>query len=294
MKKRRWFKKSVVWFCLVAILCSSALGASVYADDGTTVDATSGTLTTPFGAEVPIKWINSEPTPSQLTMSSYPSAIKLEDADYTYNCFTYAIIHNGDTEYIDYLTESQKFCIDNPRAYVVKGDPRQGDNPCLNNVNFANAQAGDLVLYKIVYGDGNGEEPHYTHAAIISEKGNTIDETYVISKWGYGDVYSHKIKECPYCSTGPDGTVTYGGIPSLPRNYELSFFRVQHDYNIFTAIVIPPPRPTMTARSLWHLAKCGDCGAFHVELHNYQSTTCVDCGYFTGTSINSTENVVAK
>ena len=201
-------KKSVK-ATIICMLVVAILNAFVFSAQAAATGYTDDTYVTPYGATVDIsRWDGYTISETYFSMSHYPSATLVATGDYAYNCFTYAMIYDGNIDCASQLSSDQKFCIEDAEDLLGSG------NVCFNRISFDEIQAGDLVFYKWPE-INNGTSDFYAgmaHVAIVTQPAATVQDTYVVSKWGVWDVYSHKITECPYSNAGGGSlTVTSTG-----------------------------------------------------------------------------------
>ncbi len=274
---------------LVITLTICSISASALSlDDGYLM----GTYTTAYNEVIAIGyWVGGEvgdyPYMTHFINEDGSSRVcKISEADYTYNCYTYAFIYDGHDEGVFMLDDNDVFHVDNPQGFLVQ------QNPCLTQISFSNAQVGDMVVYK---NDGGSLSFNnsYSHVALITEKnsGSTMYDVKVKSKWREYDIYEHGMIDCPYAPyyNGHTDIELCNNIDQSVT-IELTFFAIDHNYE-YTAIIVPPVRPTLPSSSTYHYAECNDCGAYHYGYHDYASSTCSKCGYYTGISINSNDQM---
>ena len=275
----------------------------------TTENYTFTTFHMSYGIDIPIAyWTGSDTSPTYHDLTAYPSATLYSTttpAPRTYNCYTFAFIYDGCVEGFSLLDNDEIFLITQHGTANNDLVPLllPNNNPCMSRVTFDTFQKGDLILYyeQPFLDNGTGGTlgtGAYTHAAYVTtdvaklrrERENEnrpieINEIEVVSKWGTGNLYKHTVLDCPYAT--PNTSIVYGlDNNEITRTVQLNFFRPSHSYT-YTAVVIAPPRPTMTPQSTFHFANCSACGAYHYEYHDYSQQTCTKCGYFNSIAINA-------
>lgn len=137
---------------------------------------TYSTVTTPKGSTVQVIRFNNDFTSSQkLTLANqiataYPNAVMQSNATPYYNCHSYAWYSPRTTN---------RFWMNNPSTYMTDGSYVKGGT----------VTSGMKIHYSI--GDHSG--------IVTGVSGYGIG---VISKWGYGGLYSHQYNDSPYETTG--------------------------------------------------------------------------------------------
>lgn len=255
-----------------------SVSSIAYADEVPTPVYLESVFVTKYGKEVKIKYLqNDDVCSDHPSASNYSSAVKIANGTRKYNCFTYAMIFEGNIDGLNQLDDNKIFNIDSP-FYLL------GDNPCFESVTFNNIMPGDVVLYYVNDTTLDSKQGHYySHSGIVYSKGNTINDTVIVSKWGNYAVYRHNITDCPYKGL----SYSVASIGDETATVEISFARFAHDYS-YRLI-----RKNSVATS-YHLAECADCGVYHVELHEFinqnNRVVCKDCGYNTGIQVNNVED----
>lgn len=270
-EKRETLKKLLFTVCLGIAIITLSSGEFTYAVEDMYVDST---FTTAYGTTVPISYLQSaDSNQDHPDVNNYPSAVKIDNGSKKYNCFTYSLIYAGNTSCLSQHSNSEVFCINNPRNFLV-------NNPCCEYVNFANAQVGDVVIYKILFSSTDFDSYSYAHSGILYEKGNSLENTVVVSKWGKYAIYRHNLTDNPYMGTSYQLNSISNNIE---RNIRISFFRFSHYYNytiIYDSISVPN---SIQPLSFYHKAVCENCGAFHIGSHDFISVSnilvCKDCQY---------------
>lgn len=273
-------KRLFVSFLLVcAVFCSTSFAYKVVHATGN--DYTLSTFTTPYGASVPIAYLQGADVNEEYNnLSNYPSAVRIGNGSKKYNCFTYALIFNGNINNLSQHASNEIFNVENASNLIT-------GNPCLTRVNFNEVTAGDIVMYKILPTQTEFFPNTYNHAGIVYEKGSTLESTVILSKWGTYPVYRHNLTDNPYMGTSYQLCLTEQPIE---RVIGFSFFRVNHNYT-YSIKYIATPSIALPQRSTYHKAVCSDCGSFHYEYHTYINVNnymvCKDCGYNTNHMVNS-------
>lgn len=256
------------------------------------INYTSGVFTTKYGAKINVMYLDgSDDTQDKHNTTDYPSASKIGGATCSYNCFTYALILDGN---IDHVTrpevKNRLFCMNDITKLLV------AYNKCFQKVSFANVRKGDIVLYKVLSSQSSGGTSDtfyvgYNHCAIVEQKGVTIDSTIVKSKWGQGAVYQHNIFDNPYVA-GCDIVTGQNSINAIEKKrIEISFVRFSHSYEVKGEIMLENPLNAITSKSYCHKVECKDCGVFHFENHQYiangNNMICKLCGYVSDIILHS-------
>ena len=278
-------KFAIILILLIITATLFSFGFNVYA---TEYNYELFAFVTPYGTSVTIGRLLDPITHlDHPNISNYPNAVKIKDGDNRYNCFTYSIFYEGHIEYLSKATNNEIFTVEEIIQYLYY------PNPCCTNVLFSSAQPGEIVIYKTIP-SGTQLDPSfsytYTHAGIVVEKGSTLENTLIESKWGPYAVYRHKIGEDPYSKSA----TLILSVPEHARpKVQVFFYRFNHTYSyvadtsLTSASVNAKP---VTPRSLCHKATCTSCGISHYEIHNFQRQgnylVCTGCGYVFPTQIS--------
>lgn len=249
---------------------------------------TQSTFTTKYGEELNISYFNgTDKALDYPEINKYLSATKIGDGSYKYNCFSYALIYDGDTRYLKTAANgADVFNVDVPNKFLGY------KNSCYTQVSFNTAQNGDVVLYNITREGTTATDFYgYTHAGIISQKNNSVDNTYVLSKWGKYAIYEHKLLDNPYM--GSSYSIDMQNMsPELTMHILISFARFTHSYSA-SPVIIYPNTYALTPKSYYHKIECSKCGAYHFDIHHYSTVgkdlVCSDCGYVSDIKLQSTE-----
>jgi hypothetical protein len=280
----------------------------VYAD---TSDFLSSTFSTPYGASVPVSYYVGPVISGKdhwdviyENLENYPGISYVAEASPYYNCYTYALVFDGITSGMHYMSTEEVFNIDDVDLLI-------NPNPCYTFIgDFSNVQEGDLILYNVKPMNGKGSvslnDCDVIHIGIIETKASTFEESRIISKWGGGAVYNHDPINTPYkrytYQVGMNGSkvylpLTYTNLES-PYDYELlfTFGRISHINTTYSQII----KSNGTPNSTHHRATCTECGAYHNEVHDsdeYEAIItkvgsltvstdhkilCSECGYYHG------------
>lgn len=243
-------------------------------------DYSLSTFTTAYGSSVPIAYLQvADADEDYPQLTNFSGAIRVGSGSKKYNCFTYAMIFCGNVNNISQNTNEEIFTVENATNLIL-------NNPCLSKISFNEASSQDLVMYKIL-GNPTEYQPAntYNHAALLYEKGSTLESTVVISKWGINAIYRHNLADNPYMGSS---YVSQAIQPPIERIIEISFYRVSHNYTYSIKYA-----NSMAIRPIsdYHKAICSGCGAFHYEPHTYINKNnyivCKDCGYNTNYMVNS-------
>lgn len=288
-------KKIISVFITITIIVASFTTPS-FAFGTPGVDYTISSFVAPYATFETHIWIG-DYTSDFYDINNYPNVQLLAEADYTYNCFTYTLIYDENIAHISQLENDQVFLLSDVDKFFTSA------NPCISYVSFQNVQPGDLVKYESVSTTGHTSSYQIEHVGIVDTVPNTnrtLENTMIRSKWGQGDIFLHAISNCPYLGTTEydDATILSLDPSPITRQIEITFYQVNHNYSLYTPIIVAPPRPSLPATSSYHLVECSGCGAFHCEMHRYISIgsgrfACADCGYTSGITIqNVDENEV--
>lgn len=261
-------KKIFRVFCLVLVLVS-VLSPGLALAESRSSDYTSGTYVTPFGASLPISrynWTESSVAYPDVG-TKYPQAVLVEAGTNTYNCFTYAFIYSGITTGLSSMPASEKFFLNSPAGLMGIS------NPCYEYVDFDDVVAGDIAVYRADVDYQYHDYGNDLHAGIVYQKGSTLANTQIISKWGQYGIYRHTIDHCPYTYSGISlasiGNVSPAYIIQPPEQYtvpvEVYFVRMTHTFAYYST---EADGQGTIANDTYHKVRCTDCGAFHFEEHN--------------------------
>ena len=278
--------KRIIGICLTLAL-SLLLAPSVFSSSNDNVDCH---YDTPFSASIPITRYTVEeafiPFPGSDTVNENQIYTQTQYAPQLYNCFTYALIYYGNTTGLQFMPRTELFAINDP-YYLL-----HSTSPCYEYVDFDDVMAGDIVIYRYSYNMSVNGSSNYVHAGIVSQKGSTLENTWIVSKWGEYEVYQHTINNCPYVGSGIS---LANNVPS-EELYQIgiSFARLTHSYCIDNTSATGSG---VISNNIYHKVKCSGCGAFHFEEHNTndgepiiikigslttstQHKVLCDCGYY--------------
>ncbi|MBQ4650104.1 MAG: hypothetical protein IJB73_05325 [Firmicutes bacterium] len=179
---------------IVVETCLELIAADVQGTEGVlssltnnAVEVTNNNVVTPNNTRVPhyenLTYADHGTTLSrvqaeeELLQEYYTPIVAIKDVSPSYNCHSYAW-HS--------TSSSNTNWIDDPSAYWL-------DN---SYTEIATPTNGCQVVYLDAYGSVSGYTP--IHSAIVLSTYDNPIESIVLSKWGYGAVYQHKLRICPY------------------------------------------------------------------------------------------------
>ena len=154
----------------------------------------SGSVTavyTPNGYAVTVYIHNTELTSAEINeldnyvRNNYPNAVLLRSATRKYNCHSYAW----------YSTSSNNnYWMNDPKAYMQYGAYTQRTSTS----SISN-------LDKVFYNNGSLAD---NHSGIVYSSGS-LDNIYIVSKWGKAGLVRHKIKYSPYNVNSNYGNISF-------------------------------------------------------------------------------------